>query len=222
MRIRKQYPVAAALAFVISVTASYIIRSAGKYLADSIRVDDLPRQELVDESLESRDVYSAVLQQAFIRHRYRSVTIAKTSADCGLAERVFDTGINLTEQQIFERERTEMSVELATIRNYVGKNKYRSELFLEDLGIPNELMSEDEIGGLFGAKGGGWEAFYKQYSGSLGLVHFSKVGFNSRHDQAFVYVATACQSTCGYGEYVLLNKENQKWIVKVLHMIWES
>jgi hypothetical protein len=222
MRIKKQYPLAAALTFVISVTSSYIIRSVGKYLADSISVDDLPRQQLVNESMESRDVYSAVLQQAFVRHRYRSVTIAKISADCSYAETVFDGGKNLTEQQIFEREHTEMSVELATIENYVGKNKYKSELFLEDLGIPNELISEDEIGGLFGEAGGGWEAFYKQYSGSLGLVHFSKVGFNSRYDQAFVYVATACQSTCGYGEYVLLNKENEKWLVKVIHIIWES
>ena len=76
--------------------------------------------------------------------------------------------------------------------------------------------------------GSGWEAFYKRYPGSLGelspayLKRVPKVGFNSRHDQAFVYVAKTCDWLCGDGEYILLAKEQGGWTVKVVQEIWVS
>jgi len=222
MRLRKLYPSVALFTFLIGLAASYSIREVGNRLLRFSAVDDVPQQQLFDEATESRDVYSAILQQSFIRHRYRTVVIETTSADCLLIDTDVDTGASPTLQQIYARERAVMSVELDTVADYVHKNEQQHELFLKDLGIQNELISREEVAQFFRKDGGGWEAFYHRFPGSLGLVSFSKVGFNSTHDQAFVYVAMTCQDTCGEGEYILLEKESGQWNVKVVHPIWES
>lgn len=67
-----------------------------------------------------------------------------------------------------------------------------------------------------------WERFYKKYPKSFGLMYFSKVGFNDRHDQAFVYVGRSCGGLCGAGKYVLLNKVNGEWVVTDEQGLWVS
>ena len=222
MRLRKLYPAIALITFLVGLTASYSIRAVSNRLIDSRTIDEVPPQALFDEATESRDVYSAILQQSFIRHRYRTLVIKTTSENSLLMDTDLNTGTSPTVEQLYGRERVVMPVELATVADYAHKNETQAELFLKDLGITSELISQEEAARLFGKDGGGWEAFYQRYPGSLGLVSFSKVGFNSTHDQAFVYVAQTCQSTCGEGEYVLLNKDSGRWIVTVVEGIWES
>jgi len=222
MRVRKLYPAVALVTFLMGLSASYSMHAVANRLSGFFTAGDVPRQELFDEATESRDVYSAILQQSFIRHRYRTVVIETISADCLPMDRDFNTGANPTVQELYARERAVMPVELDAVADYIDKNQTQGELFLEDLGIPNELIAREEVAKFFETGGGGWEAFYKRYPGSLGLVSFSKVGFNSRHDQAFVYVAKTCHWLCGDGEYILLQKEGGQWMVKVVREIWES
>ena len=210
----------ALLTFLIGLTASYNIRTFNNRFIDFWITDDLPQQELFNEAIESRDVYSAVLQQAFIRHRYTTVVIQTSSEDSELLEKYIYTCESPTVQQFFARERAAMPVDVDTVADYVLKNEKHGELFLKDLGIRNDLISREEASQLF--ENGGWQAFYKRYPGSLGLVSFSKVGFNSTHDQAFVYVGSSCQLLCGDGNYILLNKEDGRWTVKVVQEIWVS
>ena len=222
MRPRKLYPVVALVTFLMGLSASYSMHAVANRLLGFFTAGEVPRQELFDEATASRDVYSAILQQSFIRHRYRTVVIATTSADSLAVYRDFRTGASLTVQELYARERTIMPVELDAIADYVNKNQTQGELFLEDLGIPNELIAREEVAKFFESGGSGWDAFYKRYPGSLGLVCFSKVGFNSRRDQAFVYVAKTCHWLCGDGEFIMLKKEGGRWMVKVVQEIWES
>jgi hypothetical protein len=222
MKMRKSYPTVALITFLIGLTASYGVRVIGGRLLDLFTSNDVPRLELFNDAIESRDVYSAILQQSFIRHRYTSVVIETTSVDGGLVENNIDTGERSTVPQLFAQEHDVMPVEFDTLADYARKNNKQNELFLQDLGITNELISREEVAQLFGKGGGGWETFYKQHPGSLGLVSFSKVGFNSNHDQAFVYVVKMCHWLCGDGQYVLLNKENGQWVVKVVQELWVS
>lgn len=222
MRLRKRYPAMALVTFLIGLTASYSLRAVSDRLLDFLTMDEVPQQALFDEVIESRDVYSAILQQAFIRHRYRTVVIVTTSADCLLIDVNPNTDASPTVEQLYARERTVMPVQLDAVADYAHKNETQGELSLKDLGIPNELISPEQVAELFEKGGGGWDTFYKRYPGSLGLVSFSKVGFNARRDQAFVYVAKTCHWLCGDGEYILLNKEHGQWTVKVVQEIWES
>ena len=111
-------------------------------------------------------------------------------------------------------------VEMQTLDNYLLSNKTRQELKVWNLGINYVIVSDRDLpdGGFENY----WERFYKKYPNSPGLAFFSKVGFNDRHDQAFVYVGRACGGLCGSGEYVLLNKVNDEWVVRNEQGLWVS
>ncbi|HXI75104.1 MAG TPA: hypothetical protein VNG94_05925 [Pyrinomonadaceae bacterium] len=58
-----------------------------------------------------------------------------------------------------------------------------------------------------------WKDFLKRYPSSHGFVHYSRVGFNQRMDQALVYGGWACPYLCGYWEFILLEKNRRTWKV---------
>jgi hypothetical protein len=70
--------------------------------------------------------------------------------------------------------------------------------------------------------GKGWEEFYKKYPNSAGYWQFSRPGFNSARDTAWLYVVHACGGLCGTGHLYLLSKENGHWTVKDRLMLWIS
>ncbi|HEY6188997.1 MAG TPA: hypothetical protein VIW80_15180 [Pyrinomonadaceae bacterium] len=81
--------------------------------------------------------------------------------------------------------------------------------------IKYELISQQEVERFsYREPGNWWEAFYRNHPGANGFFVLSKVGFNREMDQALVYRAFACGSTCGYGSYVLLAKEAGIWRIK--------
>jgi len=57
----------------------------------------------------------------------------------------------------------------------------------------------------------GWTDFYKKYPASSGYITFSRVGFNSDGTKAVIYREVSCGGLCGYGDYILLSKDNGTW-----------
>jgi len=110
--------------------------------------------------------------------------------------------------------------ELQTLDNYLLSNKTRQELKVWNLGVNYVLVRNSDLPD--GTVENFWARFYKKYPNSPGLVFFSKVGFNDRHDQAFVYVGRSCGGLCGAGEYVLLNKVSGEWVVRAEQNLWVS
>jgi hypothetical protein len=110
--------------------------------------------------------------------------------------------------------------EVQTLDNYLLSNKTSQELKVWNLGINYVMVRDGDLPD--GRFDNFWERFYKKYPNSSGLVYFSKVGFNDRHDQAFVYMGRSCGGLCGAGEYVLLNKVNGEWVVRNEQDLWVS
>ena len=68
-----------------------------------------------------------------------------------------------------------------------------------------------------------WRAFYRRFPGSVGLVTFSRVGFNAARTQAVVSVTRMCGGLCGTGEVVLLDRDPAgRWRVVRSDMLWIS
>jgi len=64
-------------------------------------------------------------------------------------------------------------------------------------------------------KSPGWRKFYKKFPDSHhGIVGFSRVGFNSNKSQAIFLFEKVTGPLSGGGAFVLLNKEDGKWVVK--------
>ncbi len=111
-----------------------------------------------------------------------------------------------------------------TVRNFDSRAKNSCQLkSLLDPAISHRLITKDELNRIF-RKGvrNGWEEFYKRYPKSSGYWDFSPVGYNSKGDEALVYISHYCGGRCGTGHLVLLTKENGHWVVRNRVMLWIS
>ena len=111
--------------------------------------------------------------------------------------------------------------EAKTLDDYLAKNKTSEPLRISNPGINyvivknSDLPDDDDVYGF-------WTRFYKKHPNSSGVVFFSNVGFNDRHDQAFVYAGRSCGGLCGSADYILLGKVNGKWTILKDQGLWVS
>ena len=77
--------------------------------------------------------------------------------------------------------------------------------------IPYNIVGSKELTSLFDSRGG-WDAFYKKYPDSGGMIGMSAVGFNADKTIAVVYMGHGCGLLCGGGELHVLQKKDGKWI----------
>jgi hypothetical protein len=107
-----------------------------------------------------------------------------------------------------------------TLENYHAANSFGGSLTVSAPDLNIAFANITDISSL--DVGEFWSEFYKRYPDSYGIIYFSRVGFNDRLDQAFVYVQQSCQDTCGSGRYVLLGKTNGKWHLLHETILWIS
>jgi hypothetical protein len=56
-----------------------------------------------------------------------------------------------------------------------------------------------------------WKDFNQKYPGAGGFISLSRVGLNSRLDEALVFASWTCGALCGKGEFVLLSRKDKVW-----------
>ena len=110
--------------------------------------------------------------------------------------------------------------EVQTLDNYLLSNKSMQELKVWNLGVNYLIVGRRDLPDSNFENF--WDQFYRRYPNSSGILFFSKVGFNDRHDQAFLYAGRSCGGLCGGGEYVLLNKVNGEWVISKEQGLWVS
>lgn len=108
-----------------------------------------------------------------------------------------------------------------TIDDYLAKNA-KSHQFTKSLDLKLEytLVPKEKIKQIFEELS--WDEFYRQFPDSGGYIALSRVGLNSRGDQAFVYRRHMCGGLCGSGHYLALVKKNGEWAVQKKFMSWIS
>ena len=111
-------------------------------------------------------------------------------------------------------------VESQTLDDYLARNKTPEPLRVSNLGVNYVIVQQSDLPDAKFDRF--WTKFYEKYPNSSGIVFFSNVGFNDRHDQAFVYAGRTCGGLCGEGEYVLLKKVNGGWIIQKEQGLWVS
>ena len=171
---------------------------------------------------EANEIYRLLVHQKFIfNDEIKLIVLKAETTGCPMYEdESVKEKFGLTEP--FHKMMSDWmpEAEVQTLDNYLLRNKTGQELKVWNLGINyvivrNSDLPEDSFYDF-------WARFYKKYPNSSGIVFFSNVGFNERHDQAFVYVGRSCGGLCGAGEYVLLNKVNGQWVVKDEQDLWVS
>lgn len=172
-----------------------------------------PKSKPIPEA-ERYNVYSAVLKETFVDESTKLLVIEDKTADDFTADN----------EKHWEYLKAGLApISQSTIDDFKSRNA--QSFSLEDkftLTIKTKLISKAEVDKLFGPGGGWWEAFYKSYPNSPGLITFSNVGFNSDGSQALLYIGHSCGGLCGTGHYVLLTKNNGAWKVEKKVMTWIS
>ena len=98
-----------------------------------------------------------------------------------------------------------------TLDNYLLRNRDPEQLKVWNLDVNYALVTKNELPDDVLEF---WRGYYEKFPSSSRLIFFSNVGFNNKHDQAFVFVSHACGGLCGGGGYVLLKKVNGKWEIQ--------
>lgn len=74
------------------------------------------------------------------------------------------------------------------------------------------LVGSGEIQRIF--KHGFWQAFYKKFPESAGLIVFSLPGYSRDKDAAIVYFAHSIGGEAGYGSMIFLKRVDGRWKVE--------
>ncbi|HEY7547124.1 MAG TPA: hypothetical protein VID27_19680, partial [Blastocatellia bacterium] len=144
-----------------------------------------------DIESEEYTVYSALIEELFISQETKLVVITNRT----IAE---DDDIGKSLQERINESIPEVSKE--TLSSYESRKKEAHLLSSRfNLRVEYKLVSRGEIDKLLKEEGRWWDAFYKKYPKSPGLISFSNVGFNPEMTEAFLYVSRWCGSLCGTG-----------------------
>ncbi len=83
------------------------------------------------------------------------------------------------------------------------------------------VISKSEEDKIFNPIDEGWERFYLKYPKSTGIIELSRVAFDLRKTKALLYYGSSSDfGKGGIGYYVLLKKENDRWIIEKKVMCW--
>jgi hypothetical protein len=191
--------------FVIALVA--LLAAVREPINSSAQTTETPRVQDSEEYF----VYSAILTSQFAHTNVQQFVIrAETSV--------------IEKPEYFDR--LAPDVESDTMSDFKAKNE-KSELLERrlDLKTPYVLVSKDELDAMLYQKVGdpkvgvlvfmgGWARFYERYPGAHGLINFSRVGFDSKKQQALVYVAVQHDYLGGSSRLLVLSKGDKSWEVQ--------
>jgi len=151
---------------------------------------------LFDSDADSNEIYRLLLQREFTsKHQARLIVV--NSKTIGWQSEAF----RKTVPELMPE------AESQTLDSYLVRNESPERLKLANVGNAYAVLDDVDFSDLDRF----WSTFHKKYPNGSLILSFSNVGFNDRHDQAFVYVSKVCGGLCGVHEYVLLQKIDGKW-----------
>lgn len=224
----------ACLAFILGLMSSWVaglipgIETAlvDRLMSTPTLAADSSAASLLDSTKDVNSIYRVLIHDLFAEDNTTLVVIQAASTGCPMYENeehrrefampdTFDSTLS----------RKQFPVEKETVLDYLEKNKESHILTgISDLGVAYLLVTNDDLKGAFPERGidRAWDRFYEEYPGSSGIVFFSRVGFNRDQTEAFVYAGRQCGWLCGAGYYVLLRKENGRWVIQQQISLWVS
>ena len=172
---------------------------------------------------EEYSVYDVVIEKVYLGPKTKQVVIRDQTTSNHYVEAI--PGKEDESGQI-SADFSSLGLEGDTLASYLSKNKTVSPLQnYFKLSVPAIVLSDQELDALAkrnALPGRFWLEFFRQYPNTQGVITFSRVGFNSAMDQAFVYFENNCGGLCGVGEYCLLVKQNGSWQIKKQKEAWIS
>ncbi len=187
----------------------------------NINTSDVSPVVLVNPVEDANEIYRLLVQhETIFNHEIKLIVLWAETTGCPIYENE-SVRKQWHSQTLHEMQKESMpEVSPQTLDNYLAANESSKPLRVANLGIDYVLVRDDDLPA--GNYERFWTSFHKKYPNSSGIRFFSNVGFNDRHDEAFVYAAKTCGGLCGGGEYFSLKKVNGKWEILKQHPLWVS
>jgi hypothetical protein len=158
-------------------------------------------------------VYAALIEDRYLKEGVDLIVIRDQTT-------VFPLGPDVTYEQVSQ---SVPALEEATYDDFLAVNEEPVPLDPSlDLGFDYTLVSLQDLEEFLGGGAWSYDAFYRRFPNSQGLMELSRVGFNSDHTQALVYVANQHALLGGEGYYLLLGKQDGAWQVDFELPLWIS
>ncbi len=175
-------------------------------------------QPVRDTSAEEYAVYSSIIDAIHHEDRLQVFVIRDHTAPCGRSDEWCAV------KQIKNRL---PGVQPETLDDYVKQNEQPVALAQSfNLPRPAVLLSDQSVSELLittrvkvdfsslPVRKIQWGEFYQRYPLAPGLISLSRVGFNSRMDQALVYEEIVGNTDGTWGRYLVLRKQSGKWLIE--------
>jgi hypothetical protein len=208
----KRVRLAPAATFVLSLIGAVLIYY---FVAPEKRkVLTLPSPQSASEA-EELNVYTALIEQLYPESGSGSVIVAERTNDCPPNEK--DQG---WEEEMLNKI-LEVSVE--TFGDYLVKNR-ECTLLSGHAALTGtyKIISDAETMRIVRNGSQGWREFRDKYTGAIGFITLSRIGFNPEMSQAFVYAGLYRESALSYGTHVLLSKKYGRWQIIHKYEAWRS
>jgi len=158
---------------------------------------------------EEYEIYSAMIKELYVKPESKLLMIE---------ERTFRYDFSGGDEQPWRDKPKGLSIDESAVQDYESKNRGQTLLNKASFKLPvkSEMITDADLRTIFHGHWGEleWTEYYRRFPASDGFIMLSRVGFNTAHTQALLYIGS--RSGPGYGEihFLLLEKANGTWSIK--------
>ena len=158
---------------------------------------------------EEYEIYSSVIKQLYILPETKLIMIE---------ERTFRYDFGGGDDEPWREKKKGLIIDESAVEDYEARNSQKWLLNKASFKLPvrTNLITDLDLKAIFHGNWGDleWINYYRRFADSRGFVMLSKIGFNTQHTQALLYVGSRCGPGCGDIHFLLLEKTNGTWTTK--------
>jgi hypothetical protein len=158
---------------------------------------------------EEYEIYSSLIQQKYLEKNNKLLVIE---------DRTFRYDFAVENDEPWrDKPKKGAAIDQSAAEDYETRNS-RQWLFNKAFKLPVKMdfITDLDLKAIFHGHWGEleWISYYRRYSESRGFIMLSRVGFNTAHTQALVYMGSRCGPGCGDLNFLLLEKVNGTWTTR--------
>jgi hypothetical protein len=170
-------------------------------------VQEAPETQVSDEEYE---IYSAVIKELYVQKDTKLLMIE---------DRTFRYDFSGGDDQPWrDKPPKGVTIDQSAVADYETKNHGPSVLIKASFKLPVkcEFVTDADLRTIFHGHWGDleWTEYYRRFPPSTGFIMLSRVGFNSEHTQALLYIGSRSGPEYGEIHFLLLEKANGTWSIK--------
>ena len=178
----------------------------------SVSVSAPRGQSIVDDgvSTEEYEIYSTLIQQKYVEPNTKLLVIE---------DRTFRYDFAIQDDEPWrDKPKKGVVIDQSAAEDYEARNSRQWLMNKASFKFPVKIdfITDLDLKAIFHGNWGElqWISYYRRYPESRGFIMLSRIGFNTAHTQALLYMGSRCGPGCGDLNFLLLEKADGNWTIK--------